>query len=56
MLRFIEARFNLPAMTGRDANADPLFDLFDFSHADTSLPEAVVDQTEFQYCLNTFPP
>ena len=29
--RFIEARFGLPALTDRDANADPLVDLFDFS-------------------------
>lgn len=30
ILRFIEARFELPALTGRDANAWPLMDLFDF--------------------------
>jgi phospholipase C len=30
ILRFIEARFNLPALSARDANADPLFDFFDF--------------------------
>jgi len=29
--RFIEALFGLPALTARDANADALFDLFDFS-------------------------
>jgi phospholipase C len=31
MLRFIEALFDLPALTARDANASALFDLFDFS-------------------------
>ncbi len=31
MLRFIEAIFDLPALTGRDANAAALLDLFDFS-------------------------
>jgi len=31
ILRFIETRFDLPALTARDANADPLLDLFDFS-------------------------
>ena len=29
--RFIEARFGLPALTRRDANADPLLDVFDFT-------------------------
>jgi phospholipase C len=29
--RFIEAIFDLPALTGRDANSNALFDLFDFS-------------------------
>jgi phospholipase C len=33
ILRFIEARFGLPAMTARDANATPPMDMFDFSHA-----------------------
>jgi phospholipase C len=31
ILRFIEALFDLPALSGRDANASALFDLFDFS-------------------------
>lgn len=35
IVRFIEARFGLPALTKRDANADALFDFFDFS----SVPE-----------------
>jgi phospholipase C len=30
--RFIETRFDLPAMTGRDANAMPPLDMFDFAH------------------------
>jgi phospholipase C len=30
ILRFIETRFDLPALTARDANADPLLELFDF--------------------------
>jgi phospholipase C len=29
---FIERKWNLPAMTFRDANADPMTDYFDFSH------------------------
>ena len=31
MLAFIERKWNLPAMTFRDANADPMLDYFDFS-------------------------
>jgi phospholipase C len=31
MTRFIEAIFDLPALTARDANSDALLDLFDFS-------------------------
>jgi phospholipase C len=58
VLRFIEARFGLPAMTARDANADPLFDMFDFSHRDTSvpaLPAAAIDPTEYSYCTSLTP-
>jgi phospholipase C len=32
IVRFIEAKFKIPALTGRDANADALFDFFDFSN------------------------
>ena len=46
ILRFIETRFDLPALTRRDANADPMLDLFDFSKASYAtppkLPAAVV--------------
>lgn len=31
LTRFIEMLFDLPALTGRDANADALLDMFDFS-------------------------
>jgi phospholipase C len=58
LMRFIEARFNLPALTARDANADPLFDMFDFSKQDLtvpSLPEAVVDPTELALCKQQYP-
>lgn len=47
LLRFVEARFDLPALTARDANALALLDLFDFSQpgllAPPALPEAVVE-------------
>lgn len=35
--RFIEGRFGLPALTKRDANANPLLDFFDFKDAGAKL-------------------
>ena len=35
---FIERKWNLPAMTFRDANADPMTDYFNFSHATFAQP------------------
>jgi len=32
ILKFIETKFNLPALTARDANADPFTDIFDYAH------------------------
>jgi phospholipase C len=32
ILRFIETRFDLPALTRRDANADPMLEMFDFAN------------------------
>jgi phospholipase C len=47
VLRFIETRFDLPALTNRDANADPMLDLFDFQNPPymkpPKLPAAVID-------------
>ncbi len=37
VIRFIESRFSLPALTRRDANADALFDFFDFSDKEAKL-------------------
>jgi phospholipase C len=58
ILRFIEARFNLPALTARDANAEPLTDLFDFSTPAFATPPTItvptIDPTELQYCESTF--
>ncbi|MEW5853105.1 MAG: alkaline phosphatase family protein [Myxococcota bacterium] len=58
VIRFIQTRFNLPALTARDANAEPLLDLFDFQHPDTRIPElpaAEVDPVELQRCEQLFP-
>jgi phospholipase C len=38
ILRFIENRFDLPALTARDANADPMLELFDFSKQTYATP------------------
>ena len=58
ILRFVEARFGLPALTHRDANAVPPFDMFDFTSPDTSvpsLPDAPVDQTQLAACAAKYP-
>ena len=56
--RFLETKFKVPALTARDANADPLLDLFDFSapsFADPpNIPEAIVDPAELTYCKTTY--
>jgi phospholipase C len=57
--RFVEQRFKLPAMSARDANADPLSDLFDFTKPGLikapSLPTPTVDPTLLQNCQNAYP-
>ncbi len=60
VLRLIETRFDLPALTRRDANADPMLDLFDFEHppflAPPTLPPAVLDPDAWHDCDPTGPP
>ena len=59
IFRFLSAKWGLPAMTRRDANADALLDLFDFAHPDFSvptLPDATVNQAKLAECLSDFPP
>jgi phospholipase C len=41
MLAFIERKWNLPALTLRDANADPMLDYFDFTRAAFATPPAL---------------
>ena len=58
ILRFLSARFGLPALTGRDANSSALMDLFDFAHPDFTvpmLPEAAVDPAKDAECQMEFP-
>jgi phospholipase C len=56
--RFIETKFKVPALSARDANADPLTDLFDFSSAafatPPTIPEPTIDQGELDYCKANF--
>jgi phospholipase C len=57
--RFIEAAFKVPALTSRDANADAMYDLFDFQSAPfmtpPNLPEATVDDARFEQCKTLYP-
>ena len=59
ILRFIETRFHLPALTDRDANASPMLDMFDFSHPalldPLLLPAVTVDPERLQQCKADFP-
>jgi phospholipase C len=58
VLRFIQAKHRLPALTARDANAQIPVDFFDFQRppnlAVPQLPEAAIDPVERQYCQATF--
>jgi phospholipase C len=58
VLRFVEARFGLPALTKRDANAVAPWDVFDFKAAPNATPPAVpdvpVDATTISQCQTIF--
>ena len=58
ILRLLEARYQLPALTGRDANAWPLLDMFDFASppfvAPPELAESPVDGARNADCLAEF--
>lgn len=57
--RLLQARYLLPAMTARDANAWPLLDMFDFSspafETPPELAEAPVDEARMAACHAAFP-
>jgi phospholipase C len=58
ILRFVEARFNLPAMSIRDANATAPFDMFDFDHPNFDIPDlppAVIDPAKQAACEALYP-
>jgi phospholipase C len=56
--RLLEAKYDLPALTARDANAEPLTDLFDFAQpafvTAPAIPPATVDPAGLSYCTGTF--
>jgi phospholipase C len=58
VLRFIQAKHRLPALTARDANALIPIDFFDFGApphlTPPALPPAPVDEGELAYCRQTF--
>jgi phospholipase C len=59
ILRLVEARWLLPALTGRDANAWPLLDMFDFdtpafATPPTDLAPAVIDEAKMDRCFELF--
>jgi phospholipase C len=55
ILRFIEVRFGLPALTRRDAQAKPMLDFFDFKNAAFRTPAALapapIDAAQQSVCL-----
>lgn len=61
VLRLLQAKFLLPAMTGRDANAWPLLDMFDFESPPNTvtaadLADAPIDPDHVAACRAAFPP
>ncbi len=60
VLRFIEAKFKVPALTARDANADAMMDLFDFTGAGPNatpptIAAPTIDPAGLTYCQTTYP-
>ena len=51
--RFIEARFGLPAMSGRDANATPPYEMFDFQNPPFMTPPNIAAKTTVPQSLLT---
>ncbi len=59
IVRFVQARFTLPALSGRDANAEAPWDLFDFGKPRADLPivpNVPVNQAVLDACLKLLGP
>lgn len=58
IVRFIEARFVMPALTGRDANAEAPWEMFDFDSPPHEAPPAIqvptINQAKFDACKAVF--
>jgi phospholipase C len=58
--RFIEAKFRIPALSARDANALPPTEMFDFQNPPFVTPPTLmvppVDPTEAQRCVTSYTP
>ena len=58
LTRMVQARFELPALSARDANSDVPYDLFDFAHppflTPPTLPVAQVDELAHHVCQAKF--
>ena len=59
IVRFVEAKFNLPAFTARDANADAMMDMFDFKNPPFMTPPSFdappVDAATLAECKAQYP-
>jgi phospholipase C len=59
ILRFVEAKFGLPAFTARDANSDAMLDFFDFQAAPNydmpAFAEPAIDPAQIAKCKKDFP-
>ncbi len=60
IIRFIESKFTLPALTARDANADPFTDLFDWQNPPFMTPptfaQPSVNEAGVTTCTNELTP
>jgi phospholipase C len=60
IIRFIEAKFTLPALTARDANEDPFTDMFDWQSppfmTPPTFPMPTVDQAAVTQCTSELMP
>jgi phospholipase C len=58
ILSFLEHRFDLPALTRRDALANPMLEFFDFNHAAfataPALPAPTVDAAQLSACASRY--
>lgn len=58
ILRLVESRFGLGALTRRDANAWPMTDMFDFAHPNFEVPalaSTTIDPAKLADCHAAFP-